>query len=66
MLEVLVTKHFDRYGFEIKIDSMMNDGTQSWVVISRGVEKYVTEGALDHTQPKHCNERSGGTRKLVA
>ena len=29
VLEVLVTKHFDRYGIVMKIDSMVNDGTQS-------------------------------------
>ena len=31
-----VTKHFDRYGIELKLNSMMDDGTQSWIVISRG------------------------------
>ena len=45
-----VTKHFGRYRIETKIVSMMDDGTQSWVVINRGVEEYVTELALDHTQ----------------
>ena len=65
MLEVLVTKHFDRYGIDIRIDSMMSDGTQSLVVISRVVEKCVTELALDLTQPMLCNERSGGTMKFV-
>ena len=43
VLEVLVTKHFDRDGIGMKIDSLVNDVTQSWVVISRDVEKYVTE-----------------------
>ena len=38
VLEVLVTKHFDRYGIVMKID-----GAQSWVVISWSVEKCVTE-----------------------
>ena len=37
VLEVLVTKYYDRCGIEIKIDSMQVDGTQSWMVISRGV-----------------------------
>ena len=54
--EVLVTKHSNRYGIEIKIDCPTNDGTQSWVVISRDVEKYVTELALGHTQPMHHAE----------
>ena len=34
----LVTKRYDRHGIEIMIDSIENDGTQSWVVISRDVE----------------------------
>ena len=59
-------KNFDRYGIEIKIDSVRNDGTQSWVVISRSVDKYVTELALDHTQPMHCDERSESTGRPVA
>ena len=37
VLEVMVTKHFDRYGIEIKIDSVKKDGTQSWMVISRWI-----------------------------
>ena len=41
-LEVTVTYHRGRYGIEIRIDSMQNDGSQSWVVISRGMNKYVT------------------------
>ena len=36
-----------------EIDEMKRVGTQSCVVISRSVEKYVTEHALDHTQPMH-------------
>ena len=66
VLEVLVTKHVDRYGIDLRIDSVMSDGTQSLVVISRGVEKCVTELALDLTQPMFCNERSGGTMEFVA
>ena len=33
----------DIYGVEIKIDSLERDGMESWVVISRGIERYVTE-----------------------
>ena len=51
VLEVMVAKLFDRYGLENKIGSMQEDGTQSWMVISRGVDKYVTELAVDHTKP---------------
>ena len=42
-LEVIVTGHQGRYGIEIRIDSMQNDGCQIWIVISRGMNKYVTE-----------------------
>ena len=57
-LEPLFTRHFDRCGIEIEIDEMKRVGTQSCVVISRSVEKYVTEHALDHTQPMHHDEMS--------
>ena len=43
VLELLVTIHFDRYGIGMKIDSLVKDVTQSWVFISRDVEKSVTE-----------------------
>ena len=38
-LEGFVTKYFDRSGIESKIGSMQDDGTQSWMVVSRGVDK---------------------------
>ena len=31
---VLRTRHYGRYGIEVLIDSLTNDGSQSWVVIS--------------------------------
>ena len=45
---------------------MQKDRTQSWMVISRGVGKYVTELAVDHTKPFHYDEASSGTGQLVA
>ena len=66
VLEVPVTKHFDRYGTEINIGSMMTDGTQSWVVINRDIDKYVTELALAHTKPIHYDAASTSTEKPVA
>ena len=65
-MRVLATEHFGRYGIETKIDSVMDDETQSCVVISRGVEKYVTELAWDHSEPMHCDEMSRGTGRPVA
>ena len=35
LLEVKVTHQLYQYGIEIKIGSMTNDGSQSWIVISR-------------------------------
>ena len=41
----------NRYEVEIKLNSLMYDGTKSWVVISRSIERYFTELALDHNEP---------------
>ena len=50
----------------MKIGSMQKDGTQSRMAISRGVGKYVTEFAVDHTKPFHYDEASSSTGQLVA
>ena len=62
---VLVTNQFDRYGVEIKIDSLANDGSQSWVVISRGVERYVTEIFLDCTRRSTSTQARSARRAFV-
>ena len=41
-LEVAVTHHQGRYGIEIMIQSLLNDGTCSWVMIVNGINKHVT------------------------
>ena len=66
VLEVLVTKHLGRYGIETVFDATEEDGSQSWVVMGRSVEKYVTELALDRPQPRHHAEVFTSTRRLVA
>ena len=38
---------------EIKVDSMQKDGTQSWIVISRSVNKYLTELSKKNKKPIH-------------
>ena len=48
VLEVKDTRHFDRYGIETKIGSVQKKGTQSWIVISRSVSKYMTELLEEH------------------
>ena len=40
--------------------------TNSWVVISRGFERYVTELALDHTEPRRVGEHTPSIGRLVA
>ena len=39
---------------------MKRDGTKSWVVISRGIERYVTELALDHLEPMRVDNHTVG------
>ena len=65
VLDVLVTRHFGHYAIEVKIVSIIEDVTQSWVVISRGLAKYVTELALNqqilHTELSMNTARSAVT-----
>ena len=65
VLEVKVTHHSYQHGIEIKIDSMQNDGSQSWIVISRGVTKDVTELLDENEQPIHLEEVAPSAAKLV-
>ena len=51
VLEVKVTNYLERDGIEVKIGSMQNDGSQSWIVISRGIIKYVTELPEENDKP---------------
>ena len=51
IVEVKVTIYLERYGNEVKIDSTQNDGTQSWTVIFRGMNKYVTELPEENEKP---------------
>ena len=51
---------------EIKIDASAKDGSRSWVVISWGVERYVTELSLDCTDTMHVDADTLSTGKPVA
>ena len=53
-LEVTVTHHQGRYGIEIMIQSLLGDGTCSWVMIVNGTNKYVTE-MTEETQDDHID-----------
>ena len=64
--EVKITKQCDRRGIAIKIDSMQKDGTQSWRVFSRRVDKYVTELSEENKKPIHFEEASSSTGQPVA
>ena len=66
VLEVKIRKQRDRRGIAIKIDSMHKDGTQSWIVFSRRVDKYVTELSEENKKPIHYEEASSSTGQLVA
>ena len=63
-LEVAVTHHQGRYGIEIMIQSLLNDGTCSWVMIVNGINKHVTEMTKE-TQDEHITLEKN-TRKPVA
>ena len=66
VLEVKVTKDFDLSGIEIKIDSLQKDGTQSWIVISRGVNKYATELLEENRRPINYEGASPSAGTLAA
>ena len=49
-----------------KIDSTQDDGTLPWIVISSGLDKYVTELPEVNTTPIHFEEVATSTGQLVA
>ena len=53
-------------GVEIHIDQQAKDGSQSGVVICRGVERYVTELSLDCTEPTPVDTDVLSTGRLAA
>ena len=63
-LEVAVSDHQGRYGIEIMINSLFDDGTCLWVIVN-GINKYVTE-MTEETQENHVDDIGDGTGKLVA
>ena len=66
VLEFMATENVGRCGMEVKIDSMKKHGTQSWMVISKGVDKNVTELSEENKKLIHFEEASSSTGKLVA
>ena len=55
VLEVKVTYHLYQHGIEIKVDSMKN-GSQSWIVICRRLNKYVNELLEENKKSIHYEE----------
>ena len=66
VLDVKVTNYLERYGIEVKIDSTQNDGSQTWIVFSRGMDKYVTELSEENEKPIHFEEVAPSAGKPVA
>ena len=56
-LQVVVAHHQGRYGIEIMIQSLLNDGTCSWVMIVNEINKYVTE-MTEETQDDQAEDHS--------
>ena len=54
-----------RHGIENMIESILGDGTCSWVMIVHGINKYVTE-MTEETQEDHIDYIGECTRKPVA
>ena len=66
VLNVLVTAQFGPNRFEIKMGSVARDGSESWVVISRGVESHVTEPSFKCTEPIDVDTSTPGTEQPAA
>ena len=50
VLEVTTSCHYFKYGIEIRIWSVNQDNSQSWVRISYGTIKYVVDSIQDNTE----------------
>ena len=46
VLDIKVCHHEDQYTIEVRVQSLFQDRTASWVRIVNGVDKYVTESML--------------------
>ena len=49
--EVKITNYMERVGIEMRINSVQKDGSQSWTVISRSIDQYVTELSEENEKP---------------
>ena len=53
--DVLATRQYGRYGIEVVIDAFAKDGSTSWIVTSRGFDRYLQELSTECTQPMHAD-----------
>ena len=63
-LDAQVPLQFGRYGIEVQIDSVSGDGSKSWVVISRGLDRHVTVISAEYTQHLFPENRNSAGRKF--
>ena len=54
VLQVTNASRFDIYGIEIQVPSTSGDGSTSWIIMSRGSNRYVEE--LQYNVPACCPE----------
>ena len=56
ILGVKVTNLLKRYGIEIKMDSMLSNGTPSWTVIIKRTNKHVTQLREENKKTSHYED----------
>ena len=68
VLEVKVTYPLYPHGIELRFESLKKDGSQSWIVICRGRNKYVDKLHEENGASIHYEEMAtgSGTAKPVA
>ena len=65
VLEVAVSYHQGRRGIEIRIKSLLDDGSHLWIMIVSGMNKHVTEMSTE-TQENRNDEIGASAGRLAA
>ena len=60
VIQVRATNYSDQYGIEIQVKSMLNNGSLSRIVISRGPNRYVDEVYEEIEERSHDEEMVSG------
>ena len=58
---VKATYYLDQYGIEVQVQSLLKNGPLSWIVMSRGQNRYVDEVYEETEEPPHDEETVRGT-----